>query len=234
MAFKPIKNEKVYQLVIEQIKELIYEGTYRKGDQLPTERQLAKTLEISRAPIREAYRALELLGIVETRQGEGTFITGDNNKALIEPLTMLFFLEKNNYQDLMEVRKLLEVELAILAAQRIEESSLLQLRDAITRGERGLGHVDSSLCADLDFHNTLAEASSNQLLSILYKTIFGVIANFIKKAHGIIFQDPQKAEQLLKQHVQIYEAIREKDPQKAASSMEGHMLYAAREYGLIL
>lgn len=230
MAFKPIKNEKVYQLVIEQIRDGIYEGAYKKGDQLPGERSLSAMLEISRAPVREAYRALELLGIVKTRQGEGTFITGNNNKALIDSLTMLFFLEKRNYQELMEVRRLLEVELAIQAAKSPNETCLLQLNEAILRGERGLGHVESSFNADLAFHHALAESSPNMLLLMLYQTIFGVIANFIKEAHQIVFQDREKAQQLIEQHGEIYRAIKGRDPERAASSMKRHMEHAAREY----
>ena len=77
-SFKPIKNIKVYEQVIEQIKEMIYQGELKRGDKLPSERELRAQFNVSRASIREAFRVLEMIGLIESRPGEGTFIRSDN------------------------------------------------------------------------------------------------------------------------------------------------------------
>lgn len=233
MNFKPIKSEKVYRQVIQQIKEMIYEGEYKKGDQLPGERHLAQALQVSRAPVREAFRALEILGIVETRQGEGTFITGDISKALIEPLSMFFIIEKNDYQDLIEVRRLLEIEFVIRAAAEANEESIGTLDYYLEIAANSLNNQEDSYNADISFHNSLAKITKNSLLKGLYRTVFGVIAYYIRDAHREIFKEREKAKTLLKQHQNILLAIKQGDKKAGAHYMKEHIQYSARECGFV-
>ena len=86
----PIKNTKVYEKVIEQVKDLVKSGELKSGDKLPPERDLSEQLQVSRTSIREALRALEMLGLVETKQGEGNFIKTDFENSLVEPLSIVY------------------------------------------------------------------------------------------------------------------------------------------------
>ncbi|HLV08762.1 MAG TPA: GntR family transcriptional regulator, partial [Halanaerobiales bacterium] len=106
MDLKPIKNSRVYEQVIDQIKELIYSGQIKRGDKLPSERKLKEQLDVSRASIREAFSALEMIGLIESRPGEGTFIKTSSDKNVLEPLSIVLMLEENNIRDLIELRKL--------------------------------------------------------------------------------------------------------------------------------
>src|SRR6056297_4335974 len=110
MEFKQIKNNKVYEQIIEQIRELIYEGELKKGDRLPSERQLKKDLGVSRASIREAFSALEMIGLIESRPGEGTFIKERFDDNLVDPLSLVLILNENVEEELLELRRVLEVD----------------------------------------------------------------------------------------------------------------------------
>ena len=130
--FSPIKNTKVYEQVIIQIKDMIDKGTLKKGDKLPSERNLVEQLMVSRASIREALRALEVIGLIECRQGEGNYIKASFQDNLFEPLSIMFMLEGSNPEAIWELRKIMEVEAAGLAAKKITDEQLKELK-AITQ-----------------------------------------------------------------------------------------------------
>ncbi len=126
--FIPIKNAKVYEQVIEQIKTMIISGNLQKGDKLPSERELVDQLKVSRTSIREALRALEIVGLIKCKQGEGNFIRDNFDNSLFEPLSLVFMLERSNKEDIIEVRRIIEVEAAALAAKRITKDQLKKVR----------------------------------------------------------------------------------------------------------
>ena len=127
--FSPIKNTKVYEQVIVQIKDMIDKGTLKKGDKLPSERKLVEQLQVSRASIREALRALEVIGLIECRQGEGNYIKTSFQDNLFEPLSIMFMLEGSNPEAIWELRKIMEVEAAGLASKRITDEQLKELKE---------------------------------------------------------------------------------------------------------
>lgn len=126
--FTPIKNTKVYEQVINQIKEMIQDGTLKKGDKLPSERDLVEQLHVSRTSIREALRVLEIVGIVECKQGEGNFIRTNFNDTLLEPLSIMFMLNDCKLEEIFELRKVIEIETAALSAERITDEELKKTR----------------------------------------------------------------------------------------------------------
>src|SRR5216117_3565728 len=114
----PIKSTRIYEEIVRQVKQLIAEGRLKSGDQLPPERDLAEKFVVSRTSVREALRALESLGFVEIRPGEGTFVREMSVEALIEPLALLMFSKREAIGELFEARRLLEPAIAALAARR--------------------------------------------------------------------------------------------------------------------
>ena len=126
--FNPIKVTKIYEQVIQQIKDMIADGTLKSGDKLPTERELVEKFNVSRASIREALRSLESIGIVESKQGEGNFIGRNIENILYEPLSILFMLRNNTSQEIFELRMAIEIETADLAAKKLNFKELQDLK----------------------------------------------------------------------------------------------------------
>lgn len=220
--FTPIKNQKVYEVVIEQIKEMIKTGKLKKGDKLPPERELVEELKVSRASIREALRALEILGLVEARHGDGNFIKKNFEDSLLEPISLMFMLEESNPKDILELRMALETETAMLAAERIDDDTLKEIQLIIDKFK---ATTDEKLNTELDvqFHHKIAQASKNLLLVNILSATSVLIDAFISDARCKIMKKQNNKEKLVKQHENIYEALLNREALKAAEEMRKHL-----------
>jgi GntR family transcriptional repressor for pyruvate dehydrogenase complex len=118
---KVIESDKAYYKVIDYIADEIKKGNLKKGEKIPTERQLVKSLNIGRNSIREALRILQLTGLISRRQGDGTYINKEFNNFFSEPMVIIFMLTENKGEDIYEFRNMIEKEVARLAAERITE-----------------------------------------------------------------------------------------------------------------
>ena len=112
MGIEPIKSTRIYEAIVRQVKAMIAEGRLKSGDQLPPERDLAEKFVVSRTSVREALRALESLGLIEIRPGEGTFVREVSVESLIEPLALLMLSQREAIGELFEARRLLEPSIA--------------------------------------------------------------------------------------------------------------------------
>jgi GntR family transcriptional regulator, transcriptional repressor for pyruvate dehydrogenase complex len=224
VEFNPIVSTKLYKQVIEQIKERIYNKTLKKGDKLPSERDMAVMLGVSRTAIREGLRSLEMLGITESRQGEGTFIVSSFPEyKIFEPLSLIFMLE-NNTVELLDVRSMLEIECAGMAAEFItpEELETLDGYRLLLTGERE-GKITEE--ADYTYHSLIAKASHHTLLYYMYSSINEVVSHHIVDMRQLILEDPNNSEILALQHNEIYQAILLKNRDQARQAMREHMQY---------
>ena len=131
--FKPVKNMKVYEQVVDQIKEMVRVGQIKKGDKLPTERVMAEELQVSRTSIREAMRALEVVGLIESRQGAGNYIREEFDDVLLEPLSIVFMLQNGTNKDIFELREVLELSTIFLSVMRISDEELKKLGGLVER-----------------------------------------------------------------------------------------------------
>ena len=129
--FKPVKNMKVYEQVVDQIKEMVRIGQIKKGDKLPTERVMAEELQVSRTSIREAMRALEVVGLIESRQGAGNYIREEFDDVLLEPLSIVFMLQNGTNKDIFELREVLELSTIFLSVMRISDEELKKLGELV-------------------------------------------------------------------------------------------------------
>src|SRR5437867_8832817 len=132
MEVAPIKSTRIYEEIVRQVKQMIAEGRLKSGDRLPPERDLAEKFVVSRSSVREALRALESLGLVEIRPGEGTFVREVSVESLIEPLALMMFSQRGALAELFGAWCLLEPGLAALAESRAtlgEVSELEQTHD---------------------------------------------------------------------------------------------------------
>ncbi|MEJ6952197.1 FadR/GntR family transcriptional regulator [Natronospora cellulosivora (SeqCode)] len=223
MEFEQIKTKKVYEEVIIQIKKMIFEGKLKRGDKLPSERKLKEELNVSRASIREAFSALEIIGIIESRPGEGTFIKEKNEKNILEPLSLILILEENSIEELLELRKILELDTVRLAAKRADDNDLEEMAKYIEILNNASGYEEESVKADRNFHYTIARASKNKVLYDTMISISEAMDFHIENTRSILISKPEAVEKFLQQHIFIYNAISEKDVEKAYSRMEEHL-----------
>nr|WP_314461293.1 FadR/GntR family transcriptional regulator [uncultured Clostridium sp.] len=222
--FSPIKNTKVYEQVMDQIREMIDNGVLKKGDKLPSERDLVEELQVSRASIREALRALEVIGLIECRQGEGNFIKSSFQDNLFEPLSIMYTLEGTNPGDILELRKIMEVEAAGLAAKRITEEQLAELKEIMERFENCTDEEMNAMI-DKELHYKIAECSGNVLIFNILRTVSLLVDDFIKDARRLIIADQEKKKMLLLQHKDIYLAIETHSSVAARKAMRQHLDY---------
>jgi len=221
--FTPIKNKKVYQHVIEQIQVMVMDGTLKKGDKLPAERDLAEALNVSRTSVREALRALEIIGTIESRQGEGNFIGANMEKSLFEPLSVMFKLHQGKSADILELRIIIEIEAAKLAAERIEEKDMVILNELILALAEAKDE-NESVIIDKEIHYKIAEITGNYLIISVLNAISTLMESFIKEARVRIINWAKERNLLLQQHQEICASIIAKDPERAAQAMNAHFV----------
>ncbi len=219
--FTPIKSKKVYQHVIEQIQVMVMDGTLKKGDKLPAERELAETLGVSRTSIREALRVLEIIGTIESRQGEGNFITASMEKSLFEPLSVMFKINQGKSQDILELRIIIENEAARLAAERIEKKDM-EILDQLIQALSIAQDENESTLIDKEIHYKIAEITGNHLIISVLNAISALMESFIKEARIRIINWKKERNLLLQQHQEICASIIAKDPDRAVRAMNAH------------
>lgn len=228
MDFEPIKTSKVYEEVINQIKKMIYEGNLKRGDKLPSERELKANLNVSRASIREAFSALEMIGLIESRPGEGTFIKSNPDKNLLEPLSLALLLEEDVEQELLELRRVLEIDCVKLAAERINEKELERLLEILEKMETRTGFEEESIELDRDFHHTIAKAGKNNVLFYVMTSIMEAMDFHIKHTRTKLVSRPETMNQFTIQHRKIFEAIKNNDSEAAMTNMREHLDYVEK------
>lgn len=229
MDLRPVKNKKIYEEIIAQIQSLISAGGLRPGDQLPPERELAEKLGVSRASVREAVRVLELMGLVEIRVGEGTFVREISTEALIQPLAAILALERGTFHQVYEVRRVMECACAYLAAERSSPEEIESMAQALLQMERYLEQNILGDEADTRFHLAVAEGSHNPFLVKLMHTISDSLHQVVQSARRKLFETPGNAQKLLEQHRQIFEAVREGRARDAERLMHYHLVFAEGE-----
>jgi len=218
--FKPVENKRVYQQVVDQIQNMIFDGSLKAGDKLPAERDMVKLFEVSRTSIREAVRALDILGLVECRQGDGNFIRKEFDTGLFEPLSIMFKLHNGNALELFKVRKMLEIEAISLAVEQITDTQRDELKFIMERLAKA-DTEEEKVKFDAEFHFKIIEASNNYLLKCFYNAVSGIMKSFISDARKI-FLKAEKMNKLSELHKDIYEAIISGNPEQAKESIRKH------------
>jgi GntR family transcriptional repressor for pyruvate dehydrogenase complex len=220
--FSPIKNTKVYEQVIDQIKDMIVSGNLKRGDKLPSERELVEQLQVSRTSIREALRALQIIGLVECKQGEGNFIKESFENSLFEPLSIMFMLQESSPEEILELRKVIEIETTALAAKRIDSGELEHMKSLIMQFKNNKDD-SNGVKIDKEFHYLIAQATKNLLILNILNAVSSLIDSFIKDARKKILAVENNRELLLQQHEDIYNALQEHNPKDAAMYMRKHL-----------
>ena len=232
MDFTPIRTKRLYEEIVEQIKKLITDGKLKPGDKLLAERELAEQFQVSRASVREAIRTLEMLGVIDIRPGEGTFVRGTETDDIIRPLAMFLAVERNSLLDMFEMRRIFETATASLAAERATEEELDHIESMLEKMRERLNVLDPEKGEEFDaaFHYAVAEATHNSLLTKLFKTVSEEFAKANSVARRQLYHDNiQNAQKIIDQHAEILGAIRSRNTKAAADAMLAHLIFAEGE-----
>jgi GntR family transcriptional repressor for pyruvate dehydrogenase complex len=217
-ALEPIRRSRIYERIVEQIQRLIHDGDLAPGDQLPPERVLAETFQVSRASVREALRALELRGLIEGRQGGGTFVRVLSSDDLIPPMASAL-LAGAEMDQLMEVREMLEPHIAELAALRATPETLAEMEALLERQAARVGRGEIPIEEDTAFHNALAISTGNGVLLRL----LSLMADLLEESRARWFQSPDRPAQSLAGHRRVLDAVRRHDRAGAYAAMADHV-----------
>ncbi|MFO1057145.1 MAG: transcriptional regulator NanR [Dongiaceae bacterium] len=218
----PIRRRKLYEEVALRIEEMIREGRYAPGDQLPAERELMEELGVGRSAVREAMLALQRMGLVTVSSGERSRVTAPTAKALVGELSgaaRLLLAQEGGVQRFQEARALFEVGLARIAAQRATEADLARLRAALEANRESIGDHARFMRTDVAFHYAIAEIPGNPIFTSLYNAV----VEWLTEQRGISGQARGAGEAAYAAHARIYEAIAAHDPAAAEQAMQQHL-----------
>src|SRR5688500_3749495 len=207
------KNGSTAEEVAARLRDMIHSGELGAGDRLPPERDLAKLLGVSRPTLRAGIRSLATVGILQSRQGAGTFVAERDESPTLDgsPLRMMAALHGFTSDEMFEARLALEMSIAGLAAERATSEQMTLMAEEITGMYASLNDPEQYLVHDMQFHQTVAAASGNRILTSLMNMAATILFDSRRKTVKRAKDLKQSAEQ----HHNIYRAMRERDPEAA-------------------
>src|SRR5579864_8894699 len=227
-TYKTVRTSRLYEQIVEQIEDSILKGSLKPGDQLPAERDLAQRFGVSRTAVREAVKTLREKGLVEAYSGKGTFITNGTSQAIRQSFDrMMKFGQQEGSAQLVEIREILEPEIAALAAGRATAQHLESLKEAVAEMDRHKSDSEAFIEADLDFHLALADAAANPLIFSLIDPIVGLL----REQRTRIFHVEGGPERGQYHHKRILAAVERRDPDAAREAMRAHLRQVQQDSG---
>jgi GntR family transcriptional repressor for pyruvate dehydrogenase complex len=218
--FQPVKKTRVYEEIVVKVKEMIDQGRLKSGEKLPGERELSEVFHVSRSSVREALRSLESKGYLESRQGDGTYIASKPVESLVSPLASVIFSEKDSQMELFEMRRLIEPQLAFLAAERATEADIALMEEALSLQEQAIAKGETGTEVDKEFHYLMAKATNNRVLLLLTDHMRDLLA----ESRDRYLQVEGRPEMSIARHRQVLDAIKARDAELAAQVMLDHVL----------
>jgi GntR family transcriptional repressor for pyruvate dehydrogenase complex len=215
-----VSDGRVTARLISSFKSMIADGTLTPGAKFPPERDLATKFAVNRTSVRQALKVLEIMGVLNQRVGDGTYLSNGAETILNEPIDFLVLLDDLSHHELFETRLIVEPELTARAAERATSEDIAVLRSAVSAMEK-CKNTKERLDADLAFHDAIFRASGNRICQLLFKRIHRTV--LMSMSH---LSNRVALEQPLMYHKRIYTAIRERDIEGARQAMREHILDA--------
>jgi len=218
--------EDVIKEISNYILEGIIDGTIKKGDRIPTERELSERLGIGRSTLREAIKVIAMMGLLEVRTGQGTFVTEGNSDFYAAPLAWGIIIAEKSIAELVEARLLLEGEAVYLATIRASEQELQAIENsmiAMREASEG-GDISAFMKEDLAFHISIANAAHNAVILQTLKAIRNLLEMWIEK----VLVNMSAVKLTLAEHEVVYRGIVSKDPDSAREGMRNHLDFASK------
>lgn len=225
MKIRPIKPRRISSQVFEQIRELIYKGDFKPGQQIPPERELASSMQVSRTSVRNAIEKLVNLGLLKQVQGQGTFVSSPEHRQG-NPLSAAMSTDEATFFDLLEVRMGLECNAAQLAALRATDADIRSIQKSLTEMEDDLADNGSiSTAADTAFHMAITFSTKNPVLIHLTRSFYDFLFVGIKKNLAHMGDVELAYEEVIDHHRAVFHYIKSREPQKAYDAMRKHLIY---------
>lgn len=217
-AFEAVRRNKVYEEVARQIERLILKKL-QPGDKLPSERELAETLGVSRSSIRDAIRSLELMGMVEPRQGAGTIVREISSESLVNPLANAIKRKDELIGELLDFRLMLEPPLAARAATRVSADEITEMEEILQRQSDKHNRGEAAVAEDSEFHYAIALASGN---SVVLK-VLDILMDLLRDTRERSLQVDGRLQRSLAGHRRILAALKRHDAEAAKAAMRRHI-----------
>ncbi len=217
--FQAVRKARRCEQVAEQIQRLIVRGVLKHGDRLPAERELAAKFGVSRSSIRDAIRTLEVIGIVEPRQGKGTVVRELSTDSLVVPLASVLVRRRDLVAELVDVRRMIEPALAVRAAASATKEEIARLEDILRRQGEKMRRGEQTIEEDSEFHYAIAVAARN---SVVLK-VLDVLMDLLRDSRARSLQVPGRRERSYAGHRRILRAIKRRDGAAAGAAARQHL-----------
>jgi GntR family transcriptional repressor for pyruvate dehydrogenase complex len=216
---REVRKARRYEQVAEQIERLILKGVLKPGDRLPPERDLAAKFGVARSSIRDAIRTLEVMGILDPRQGHGTVVREVSADALVVPLASVLMRKREMIAELVDVRRMIEPPLAARAAVNATEEELAHLEDILDRQGQKMRRGEPSIDEDSEFHYAIALAARNSVVL----QVLDLLMDLLRESRARSLQVPGRPERSYQGHRRILRAIQRRDPDGAEAAVRKHL-----------
>lgn len=223
---RPVARTSLSDEIVSQIIDLISRDVLKPGERLPSERELCKQFGVGRSSVREALRGLSVMGILDGRVGDGTFVSNNNEKYLENTLQWSLLLDRKKIQDLIETRLVLESQTAFLAAQRASSENINEIERMLQGMKASIQKPEKYLEFDVQFHLTIAQATQNSILYNLLNMTRSYLQTWIKGS----LDEPsapkveQRAKLSVREHQKILQPLRNRDANETQQAMRQHIL----------
>ena len=222
----PIDRSGITELVVQRIKDLLEHGDLKAGSRLPPERELAEMLSISRPSLRTALKALSVMGIIRAKPGAGTYIADSLPAIFNQPMHFMTLIHNTGFAEMFEARRIIESGLAELAAERASAEDLAALSQEIEGMRGAIGNPEKFLKHDIRFHQTVAQAANNQVMTGVMDTI----AQLLYQIRRQTIARASDFHEAVDWHQRIYDALRRHDAKRAKELMSSHLRAAEQAW----
>jgi GntR family transcriptional repressor for pyruvate dehydrogenase complex len=222
VQFEPVRRETVMDMVARRIEQLVRSGELKPGDRLPPEPELAQRLDVSRSSLREALKGLMYLGLIRSRAGDGTYIQSSLTRVLNQHFQWMILLNEVKHLEIYELRKIIEPEVAALAAKRATRADLERLEEALEGMSQGCRKRDLFHEFDIQFHEAFAQASGNVAIQTTMRMLYHATTDARKAVLPFI----DNLETHWQRHERVYRNIRDHKPELARKAVLEDLLYA--------
>lgn len=220
------KNGTTAEEVVARLRDMIQKGDISAGDRLPPERVLAKLLGVSRPTLRAGIRSLSAVGILQSKQGAGTFVSQMDESPTLDgsSLKLMAALHGFTTDEMFEARLALEMSIAGLAAERATSEQMTLMAEEITGMYASLDTPEQYLVHDMQFHQTIAAASNNRILT----SLMNMVATILFDSRSKTVKRARDLKESAEQHHNIYRAMRERNVEAAQRAMHDHLVEAQK------
>ncbi len=218
---KPVEKFVLIDQIIEKIEKLITNGDLNPGDFLPGERTLSEKLGVSRTSLRQALKALDVMGVLEIIPGKKTFIKESFSDILTNPFRFIKAVHSIKIKELFEARCVLEEGFVQMAAKKANRQNIAQLKSYIDGAEKNIDSKNEFVYSEFKFHQSIFEVADNKVLTAVMNSLNELL--LVLEKYEKDYLDRSDRALSLQQHTMIYNAIKEKDPEKARAAMHVHL-----------